>query len=445
MKPTNLIIMALLIPLVVPAIPTANQHDGKQVPMAKFCAGCHTPEPGLMMGFLENISYKAKTIQMNFVTHKDLVTFDKHTKIKNVESFKDILRYKNKGFKINFTAKKGGEKYAQTISRFDVLATVAAEEKLSKKDFKMLLEHPDVTVYDVRPPMLYKAAHISGAKPLPAPAFDKFKNTLPEDTGTPIVLYGPGGCLSPTTSMRIKGLGYQNVKIYTRGFGDWTQTEYTVTTPEWLKSAINNEVPHVLIDIRPEEAVNEGHITGAVAIPFDKIDEHRSKFPRQKNAPIIVYGEGKEQAATKIIAWGYRAVRVLPTSFTQWIDAGNPVQRGTASTTITYVPKLKPGAISVAEFKKAAVESSPNTVLVDVRNPEEVEKGKLEHSINIPADDVSKRLKELPRDKNIVFYCPNGVRAEMAYNTLKNLGRDSRYLDASIRIDREGKFKISEN
>ena len=90
---------------------------------------------------------------MNFVTHKDIVAFDNHTKIKNLNPFKDIIRYKNKGFKINLTV-KNGEKYAQTITRLDILATVAHEEKLSKKDFKMLLEHPDVTVYDVRPAIL---------------------------------------------------------------------------------------------------------------------------------------------------------------------------------------------------------------------------------------------------------------------------------------------------
>ena len=94
MKLNKHILIALLFPLIAPTTLTATQQDSKQVPMAKFCAGCHEPKPGLMMGFLENISYKAKTIQMNFVTHKDLVTFDNQTKIKNVKSLKDILRYK---------------------------------------------------------------------------------------------------------------------------------------------------------------------------------------------------------------------------------------------------------------------------------------------------------------------------------------------------------------
>ena len=444
MRSINIVLSTLLLTVALPMTGGAGESHEEQKPMAKFCASCHQPEPGLMMGFLENISYKAKTIQINFVSHKDLVKFNDNTNIKNVKSFKDILRYKNKGFKVNFT-EKNGEKYATHITRFDILATVAPDEKLSKEAFKTYLAHEDAVVYDVRPPMKYKAAHIPGAKPLPAPAFDKFAKTLPKDKETPIVLYGPGGCLSPTTSMRTKSLGYKNVKIYTHGFGDWSKSEYSVTTPDWLNMAIKKGIPHVLIDIRPVTAVAENHIQGAVAIPLDELDASKPQFPKQKNAPIIVYGDGKEKAAETIVSWGYKAVRILPVSITQWKNAGNATRQGPASKMISYVPRLKPGAISVSEFTKAATHESPNTVLVDVRNPEEVDKGKIKRSVNIPADEVSGRLVDLPADKNIVFFCPNGVRAEMAFNTLKNLGRQSRYLDASIRIDKSGQFKIQEN
>jgi len=421
----------------------AIPEKGAQISMAKFCAGCHQPEPGIMMGFLDNISIKAKTIQMNFVSHKDTVQFTDETKIRNVKSFKDIRRYKNKGFRINFT-EKTGDKYATEIIRFDILTTVAEEEKLTKEAFKKQLDNENVAIYDVRPPMMYKAAHIAGAKPLPAPAFDKFAKTLPENKDTPLVLYGPGGCLSPTTSIRAKSLGYKNVKIYTRGFGDWSKTEYSVTTPGWLKMAIANDVPFVLIDVRPEESARQGHIKGSVSIPLVRISENKDSFPKKKNAPIVIYGEGKQEAAKEIISWGYRAVRILPISYAKWEESGNPVTTGPVSTRIVYKPKPKPGAISIEEFTKIAKESPADALLVDVRNPDEVDKGALKHALNIPTDQIRQRLTELPDDKDIVFYCPNGVRAEMAYNMLNKTGRKSRYLDASIRIDEGGNFRIRE-
>ena len=412
-------------------------------PMAKFCAGCHPAQPGVMKGFLDNISMKAKTIQMNFISHKDTVKFTDTTKIKNLKSFDDIRRYKNKGFKILFT-EEDGDKVASEIIRFDILGTVADGEKLSKDEFKKLLHDESVAVYDVRPPMKYKAAHIPGAKPLPAPAFDEFAKTLPESKDTPLVLYGPGGCLSPTTSIRAKGLGYTNVKIYTRGFADWSETEYSVTAPGWLKKAIEQEASFVLVDVRPEETAGKGHIQGAVSIPLERIDESKRAFPKQKNAPIVVYGEGKQEAAKKIVSWGYRAVRILPISFAEWKESGNPVQTGPAGTRIAYKPKPKPGTISIAEFKRAAKDSLEDVLLVDVRNPDEVDKGAIVNAVNIPTDQVQQRLDELPKDRKIVFFCPNGARAEMAYHMLNKAGRESRYLDARIRIAQDGRFQVKE-
>ncbi len=438
------LLVAVILCFQAPVSLAAVPQQGEQVPMAKFCAGCHKPQPGMMMGFMDNISIKAKTIQMGFITHKDTVKFTDETKIKNVKSFKDIVRYKNKGFRINFEV-KDGVKVATEIVRFDILKTVAAEEKLSKDTFKSQLHNEGVAIYDVRPPMMYKAAHIPGAKPLPAPAFDKFANTLPADKDTPLILYGPGGCLSPTTSIRAKGLGYTNVKIYTRGFADWSKTEYSVTTPDWLTMAIEKDVPLVLIDVRPEETAKKGRIKAAVSIPLDRIDVSKAMFPKQKNAPIVIYGEGRQEAAKKIVSWGYRAVRVLPIGYAEWKQSGKPVQTGPLSTRISYIPKPKPGTISVAEFTKTAHQPSADVLLVDVRNPEEVDKGALKRSVNIPTDQIPQRLRELPADRDIVFYCPNGVRAEMAYNMLKTAGRESRYLDASIRVDKDGNFKIKQH
>ncbi len=443
MRNNGIVIVTIFLILGGPVSLAATPEKGEQIPMAKFCAGCHQPQPGVMKGFLDNISIKAKTIQMSFISHTDTVKFTGETKIKNVKSFEDIRRYKNKGFRINFK-EKNGDKYATEIIRFDILKTVAAEEKLTKEAFKNQLHNENVAIYDVRPPMKYKAAHIPGAKPLPAPAFEKFAKTLPENKNTPLILYGPGGCLSPTTSIRAKSLGYTNVKIYTRGFADWSKTEYSVATPGWLKTAIDKDVSFVLIDVRPEEAARQGHIKGSVSIPLDRIGESKDSFPKKKNAPIVIYGEGKQVAAKEIISWGYRAVRILPISFAKWEESGNPVRTGPVSTRIAYKPKPKPGTITIDEFTKTAKKPPADVLLVDVRNPDEVDKGAIKHAVNIPTDQIRQRLSELPPDREIVFYCPNGVRAEMAYNMLKKTGRKSRYLDARIRIDKDGNFKVKE-
>lgn len=413
------------------------------VPMAKLCATCHTPEPGVMMGFLENIALKSKTIQMDFLSHKGVVKFTGDTKIKNVDSFEDIRNYKGKGFTINYI-EKDGENYATEIIRFDILKTINPEEKLSKDEFKEQMKQPNAFVYDVRPPHIYKEAHIMGAKPLPAPAFDKFKGTLPGDKNATILLYGVGGCLSPTTSMNVKAMGYSNVRIYTAGFPDWSQHEFGVTTMDWLKQAISEDIPHVLVDLRSEKEVKAGHIQGAVGIPLADLEKNKVMFPSQKNAPIIFYGGDKEKAAEIAVSWGYRAVRILPVDFEKWKNAGNPVSSGAAKSAITYTPKAKPGTIDPREFEKIATNSPGEMVIVDVRNPDEAAEGKVKSAINIPVDQLSQRKGEIPAGKKAVFYCPTGTRAEMAHNILKQAGMESLYLDAIITIDQDGNFELTE-
>ena len=46
-------------------------HAGEKPTMAPLCAGCHQPEAGVLMGTLDNISYKADTLQLDLVSQGD--------------------------------------------------------------------------------------------------------------------------------------------------------------------------------------------------------------------------------------------------------------------------------------------------------------------------------------------------------------------------------------
>ncbi|MEN8257109.1 MAG: rhodanese-like domain-containing protein [Thermodesulfobacteriota bacterium] len=421
----------------------AQGPTAAKVPMAKLCGMCHEPEPGVMMGFLENIAIKSKTIQMDFMTHKEVVKFTDKTRVKYVQDFKDIRNYKKKGFQINYT-KQGGERVATEIIRFDIMRAISDDEKLNRAAFKMLQKDPKVKVYDVRPPMKYKMGHIPGAGMMPAPAFDKFIGKLPKDKSTPIVFYGVGGCLSPTASMKTKSLGYENVRIYTGGFPDWSKNEYGTVVPAWLKMAIGKDIPHVLIDLRSAATVKKGHIKGAVGIEYAKLAASKEKFPERKKAPIIFYGPNSKDAASQAVSWGYKAVRILPMDFKAWKKAGNPVATGAAKTTITYVPRPKPGTIAVAEFEKVAGKTPGSMQLVDVRNPDEFAKGAIAGAVNIPVDQLGKRQAELDPHKELILYCNTGIRAEMGHNVLKGKGRKARYLDGTMSVE-EGELEVEEN
>ena len=73
------------------------------------------------------------------------------------------------------------------------------------------------------------------------------------------------------------------------------------------------------------------------------------------------------------------------------------------------------------ELEKLA--EDPNTCILDVRNPNEVERGPLsKHAVNIPLNDLRSRLSEVPRDKHIVVSCQSGQRAYYASRILRQSG-----------------------
>ncbi len=425
-----LIVMCCLISALAFA-PSVSALAGNMGPMAKLCTFCHQAKKGVMRGFLENIALESSTIQMDFMSHKDIVKFKKDTKLKHVRDVEDIANYRNKGFRISYI-EKDGDKIATEISRFDILRVLKESEKLDRDKFKELRNDPNVKVFDVRPPMKYKMGHIPGADLLPAPAFKKFVNKLPKDKSTPIVFYGVGGCLSPDASIKTKALGYKDVRIYTGGFPDWSKNEYGLVAPDWLKMAITKDMPHVLIDLRTASVIKKGHIKGAVGIEYNKLDSQRSQFPDKKNAPIIFYGDHSKKAAAKAVKWGYRAVRILPMDFQKWQKAGNPVRKGEAKTVIAYVQKTPEGAISGEEFEKIAARTPENMLLVDVRNPDEFRSQTIQGAINIPLGRLAQRLGDLDKSKELIFYCNTGIRAEMSRNIASKMGIKNRYLNSSL-------------
>lgn len=429
---TIIVAVILILPLLL--------HAAQEKPtLAPLCAGCHQPEPGLLMGTLDNISYKADTLQLDLVSHKEIVRFNEKTTVKNVASLEELKIYRNRAFQVNFVMNKG-EKLATAITRFDVLKALKPEEKLDRTGLKKLMaEKKNLVLVDARPVPRYEEGHIPGAIVIPAAVFDKQVDKLPKDKATPLVFYCVGGCSSPIAAVKAKSLGYSDVKVYVGGMPDWVKTEYTVTTPTYLKNALAQGMPLVLIDTRAKEAVAQGHIPGALSV---NLASAKGSFPTQKNAPIVFYGDKSAEAAAMVVGWGYTGVKILPMTFAQWQAAGNPVQSGPAGSTVSYTPKPKPGTVSTDEFTRLASTTPADTVLIDVRYGDEFAAGRARGARNIPLEDLTENLSEVPKNKKLVLYCDTGMRAEMAYNLLKDRGYDARFLDGTITFKKDGGFTI---
>lgn len=60
--------------------------------------------------------------------------------------------------------------------------------------------------------------------------------------------------------------------------------------------------------------------------------------------------------------------------------------------------------------------------VVDVRSREEFRDGAYPGAINIPLQDLARRLGELPKDKPVILYCASGARSAAAARAMKQAG-----------------------
>ena len=69
-----------------------------------------------------------------------------------------------------------------------------------------------------------------------------------------------------------------------------------------------------------------------------------------------------------------------------------------------------------------------NSVVIDVRQPDEYKDGHVAGALLIPVDDIMNRIEELPDDKELLFICAAGVRSGLACEMAAAMGVDSERL-----------------
>lgn len=88
-------------------------------------------------------------------------------------------------------------------------------------------------------------------------------------------------------------------------------------------------------------------------------------------------------------------------------------------------PFLKPQVPTVQpEEVKRAMDAKETYVLLDVRTQGEYSRGKLDHSINVPLDELAGSIETQIADKNtlIYVYCLSGSRSAFAVDFMKKKG-----------------------
>ena len=456
---------ALSVTAALAADPAPAPAPAAKPTIAKICTNCHKAESNAVRGYFENVAFKAKTIQVKIDDSTELFKFDEdEIKVTNGEGktgdgefLKDNKVKKGHEIKIEYAEKNGVKTALKFIEKPPV--KIPADMLMSTADVEKLValgpEKGKYFLFDSRPLPRFQEGSIPTAVNLPFPAFDKMApSLLPKDKNALVIFYcaGPACNMSPGSADKAKKMGYTNLKVFKDGMPAWSAKNYGVLSTQFLKEAwIDKDIPHILLDVRPAKVAEKGFIKGAVSLPAAKAAKLiKTLPPKEKKPPIMVYDgkDGKEavKVAKQLVKAGYGKVLVVTGGFDAWQTAKFETVTGKLAAKAVYVPKPRPGEINLDEFKKYAAELPANVMIIDVRNTDEGNSGMLKTAKLIPAEEIKDRLAEIPKDKLLITHCSTGVRAEMAYHTLKQLGYTNvKFVNAKMEFEKGGAYKISKD
>ena len=320
-----------------------------------------------------------------------------------------------------------------------------------------------VMIIDSRPAARqYDPGHIPGAINIPDSQFDKQVDKLPADKATLLLFYCGGlECmLSHNSAFKAEKLGYSNIKVYPAGSPDWKAKggQMSVSAAH-IKKLIDEKAAYLLVDARPKRLADKGMIPTAINISETEFDKNIDKLPADKATPLIYYCGGMEcvlsdKSAEKAKKLGYTNVLTYPPGYPEWeklYSAPAPASAAPGATGGTTPAALAPGkekgTVTVASFEKVRKENPGSLLLVDVRDAKEFAAGTIKGAVNIPMNELEKKIATLPTDKPVVFICGTGARSGEAYDTVKLLGSkvQASFLDAEIKFSADGTYSMVEH
>jgi rhodanese-related sulfurtransferase len=320
-----------------------------------------------------------------------------------------------------------------------------------------------VVIIDSRPAARqYDPGHLPGAINIPDSQFDKMVDKLPADKATLLLFYCGGlECmLSHNSAFKAEKLGYTNIKVYPAGSPEWKAKGAQMSvSAAYLKKLAEDKSPYVLVDARPKRVADKGMIPTAINISDTEFDKQVDKLPADKATPLIFYCGGMEcvlsdNSAEKAKKLGYTNVLTYPPGYPEWekmhgapAPAGAPAgaTAGPAASSAALVPGKEKGSVTVDSFQAVWKANPGSVMLVDVRDPKEVASGMIKGSVNIPMNELEKKVGTLPTDKPVVFVCGTGARSGEAYDTVKLLGGkvQASFLDADVKFNADGTYTMA--
>ena len=226
-------------------------------------------------------------------------------------------------------------------------------------------------------------------------------------------------------------LGYTNVRAFLGGEPAWSEEGF----PVYASNEYIEKGNVVILDLREDESAVKGRIPRSVQIHYEDLEDRMDDIPR--NAPVILYADNLDDVTDAYADMkddGFKTVSMVKGNYQGWVASGGEIETGPIfSNEIKWVRKLGKGEVSVDEFRKTVLGETTDTYVIDARTPDEIaELGIFKNTVNIPLDEIPKRMNEIPKDKRIFIHCSTGARADLAYRELIKSGYDVKFLLLNI-------------
>lgn len=168
----------------------------------------------------------------------------------------------------------------------------------------------------------------------------------------------------------------------------------------------------VLLDARDAVDHAAGHLRGSISVPLDgRFAETVGMLLQPDQDVVIIAPAGHEaEVVTRLARIGFdRVVGHLPDI--------ERVLTEVDDSCVGHASRLTPTALDAA-----VTDATTRLVLVDVRNPGEVEGGDIRGARHLPLAELRRRLEEVPRETAVVLYCASGWRSGVAASYLLSRG-----------------------
>lgn len=164
----------------------------------------------------------------------------------------------------------------------------------------------------------------------------------------------------------------------------------------------------LVVDVRDPEAYAAAHIAGSLSIRFRDAFATWLGWLAPADVPLLFVADGVpiDLLVEESLLVGYeRFAGFLDGGIAAWTAGGRP---------LASVPRLDPDAA-----RRALADGA---LPLDVREPDEVERGSIAGAVCIPLGRLNDAIDELPSDRPVLTYCAAGERSMSAVSILERHG-----------------------